>query len=289
MLNQWQIAGGSVIGKDHVRAGKNNQDAYCWSANEQALVAIVTDGCGSSPYSEVGAQLGARFLSKTLLDMASSEEDWVSMKGIFFKHMDSDRVGEIFTDFRNTSLEYFGQLAKSIGKDFKTVEELLLFSVVGCLIRRNETIIFSMGDGVYGSNERFSTIQPNEGNKPSYLAYGLYDDAQLKDNEKNLKQDFHLHVVSFSTEIQSVLIGSDGLQIFQDQPQTKVPGKDEVIGGLEQFVLDDKYFKNPDAIRRRLNILNKENRQIDWKQRTQETEHGLLNDDATLIAIRRKQ
>ena len=60
------LAGGSVTGRLHVAAGRPNQDAWHWVATDAALVACVCDGCGSSPHSELGAQLGARLLASAL-------------------------------------------------------------------------------------------------------------------------------------------------------------------------------------------------------------------------------
>ena len=50
------------IGRDHLRIGRNNQDGVFTAPR----VAVVTDGCSSQPHSEVGAQLGARFLGQWL-------------------------------------------------------------------------------------------------------------------------------------------------------------------------------------------------------------------------------
>jgi len=63
----FQIAGGSVPGRRHRMAGRNNQDAFAWAARDGALVAVVSDGCGSGTHSEVGAQIGARLVVRAAL------------------------------------------------------------------------------------------------------------------------------------------------------------------------------------------------------------------------------
>src|SRR5436309_16027802 len=63
----FDIAACSVTGKDHVLAGRNNQDAYHWACLPHAVMAVVCDGCGSSKYSEVGAQIGARLVIAAMI------------------------------------------------------------------------------------------------------------------------------------------------------------------------------------------------------------------------------
>ncbi|MFN7131809.1 MAG: protein phosphatase 2C domain-containing protein, partial [Myxococcales bacterium] len=67
-----QIAAGSVIGRLHANAGRNNQDAFDVSVGPEVAVAVVCDGCGSGARSEVGAVLGARLLTAALRTEAAA-------------------------------------------------------------------------------------------------------------------------------------------------------------------------------------------------------------------------
>src|SRR5689334_21318658 len=58
-----ELAAGGVIGRDHVRARKNGQDAVMTISTPDVSVIVVADGCSSCCSSEVGAQLGARFIA----------------------------------------------------------------------------------------------------------------------------------------------------------------------------------------------------------------------------------
>src|SRR5262245_43080311 len=60
MLNTWQIAAASTMGRHHRLLGKNRQDAYCHVADDRCAAMAVTDGCGSAVHSEIGAYFGAR-------------------------------------------------------------------------------------------------------------------------------------------------------------------------------------------------------------------------------------
>ena len=66
----FEWAAGSVAGRDHRRVGRNSQDAVRVVGDDGALVAVVTDGCGSAPHSEVGAHLLAQLLAVRLLAAA---------------------------------------------------------------------------------------------------------------------------------------------------------------------------------------------------------------------------
>ena len=43
----FQLAAGSIRGREHLRLERNNQDAYATLRNEQYAIAVVCDGCGS--------------------------------------------------------------------------------------------------------------------------------------------------------------------------------------------------------------------------------------------------
>lgn len=69
-----QVAAGTVTGRDHTFGGnlvigRGNQDAIAtaWSADADAFVAVMCDGCSSGEHSEVGAQLGANLILGRLL------------------------------------------------------------------------------------------------------------------------------------------------------------------------------------------------------------------------------
>jgi len=66
MLDVFEVAFGSVIGRNHVLGGKNNQDALRVIQKPGATIAVVCDGSSSGIFSEFGAQLGARFIAHHL-------------------------------------------------------------------------------------------------------------------------------------------------------------------------------------------------------------------------------
>ena len=68
MIEAFEVALGSLCGREHERTGKNCQDALRVLAGKNWLIALVTDGCGSGAHSEVGAKLGAEMIAKLIAE-----------------------------------------------------------------------------------------------------------------------------------------------------------------------------------------------------------------------------
>ena len=58
LFDRFECASGSMIGRNHVLAGKNNQDAFRVVMREQHIIAVVCDSCDRGKHSEVGVKLG---------------------------------------------------------------------------------------------------------------------------------------------------------------------------------------------------------------------------------------
>src|SRR4029078_1565254 len=73
MTRTFEITAGSVVGLDHLKAARNGHDAFHIGMEGERVVAVVSDGCGSAPRSEVGAAIGARIFCEELLRRGN---DW---------------------------------------------------------------------------------------------------------------------------------------------------------------------------------------------------------------------
>ncbi|MEI6835869.1 MAG: protein phosphatase 2C domain-containing protein [Candidatus Falkowbacteria bacterium] len=273
----FQIAGGSVTGTDHSLPGKpgakNNHDAFLWKVSPEVKVAIVCDGCGSGAHSEVGAKLGAELISQIILNQyiqlvhyqpgaqITRENFWLRVK----------------KEIVNQLTLITGLLGPSLTK---VVNDYFLFTFVGVLITPETTYIFSVGDGLYCLNGDLHLLGPFINNAPPYFAYNLTGSNIKETNENWL--DIQINEATATSEVKSILIATDGAEKFSKIANQAVPGKQELIGPLSQFWEQDFFFDNPDQVRRRLNIINRETVQ------NQTVIGGPLKDDTTLIVIRRK-
>ncbi|MBI4751640.1 MAG: protein phosphatase 2C domain-containing protein [Acidobacteria bacterium] len=275
----FEIGYGSVIGRDHTAVSKNCQDAWHCAGNETVLVAVVCDGCGSGKHSEVGAKLGARFLTQEILNQSTAQDAEILSTLIVST--------EFWHTVREATLKQLQAVASALGGSLaQVVSDYLLFTVVGVVVTPLKTVVFSLGDGVYTINGDVKTIGPFPDNMPPYLAYGLVNSSLATSNPDRLH--FSIEAVRPTAEVQSVLIATDGLEEVLRSTTCKLPGKSDVVGSLSQFWEADHYFSNPDAIRRKLSLMNVESRRPDWENRRMLKEPGLLSDDTTLVVIRKK-
>lgn len=269
-MNQFEIAMGTVAGRDHFRASRNNQDAFRCLVTEDTIVAVVCDGCSSSPHSEVGAKIGASLMVQTIL-----------------RHC--RRLWDTSLTLERTRQDVLAQLrilANSMGESLsRTIGEYLLFTVIGAIITPENCTVFSLGDGLFIYNEHLKTIGPFPENEPPYLAYALLEPELTKFSLEQLR--FQLDLVIPSKQLESLLIGTDGVNDLIEVTERNLPGKEEKVGPISQFWQDDPYFQNPDMVRRRLTLINREVFRVSEEGTKKQT--GLLPDDTTLIVIRRKK
>jgi protein phosphatase 2C-like protein len=239
----FEIAGGSVAGRAHAAAGRNNQDAFCWALDADGLVAVVCDGCSSGPHSEVGAQIGSRLLVQAAARLLRADLE----------------PADLLEQVRQDVLASLRVLARGMCVDAasfsRTVTDHFLFTIVGVLITARGATTFSLGDGLVVVNGERTELGPFPNNQPPYLGYALLPNAP----DRRAGLGFEIDRSMAAGEVQSLVLGTDGA-VELDSP----------------FWSDDRFFRNPDMVRRRLTVLSRGAR------------GGLLSDDTTLVLIRRK-
>ena len=278
MLERFEVAAGTVAGTEHASSGRNNQDGFACRWSEGALVGVVCDGCTASPHSEVGARIGARIVAEQLHQAMEISQDLDSRDGI----------AEMLEETRQKVISSLGALGLAMGSNLAAVAgEYFLFTVVGFAIGRRSSFTFSIGDGVLAVNGEILNIGPFPGNEPPYLAYGSLVASSLEATNPELLQ-FHIHHVLPTKELESVMVGSDGIEQARIAEIRALPGLTEPFGPLSQFWTEDRYFKNPATVQRRLAQANRCVSRMDWASRTRTEETGLLPDDTTLVVARRR-
>jgi hypothetical protein len=282
MRDEFEVAAGSVIGREHLRLGRNNQDAFSYKCSDHATIAVVCDGCSGGAHSEVGAKLGARLVAQEINRMLiqggecglSGQEFWETVhRGVLqqLSHLGTLLPGDAV-----------GQSSDRIS----TIHDFLLFTIVGVVIARTITCAFTIGDGIIVLNGENIPVPTFANNAPPYLGYGLIPEMAGIDPEK---LQFCLYAQVPTESVQSILIGSDGVGDLLAASDKQLPGKGETVGKIDQFWECDRYFQNPDLIRRRLFLINREVIKPDWQNQQLLREAGLLPDDTTLVVVRRIQ
>lgn len=245
----FEVTGGSVLGRDHLLAGRNNQDAFGWRQDAAGLAAVVCDGCGSAPRSEVGAVLFARLLPE-----------------LFLRGLARGLVPgrDLLDEVQREAIAKLRVVAEALGGDRReSVHDFFLFTIVGAVLHERGACLFSLGDGLALLNSERIDIGPFEGNAPPYLAYGLC----------GREVSFTLHRALPLSEVRTILLGTDGAA---------------ALPNLGQLVEDDRTFRNRDALRRHLALANREVLSVEGG-RLRRTPGALSDDTTLIAMRRRRE
>lgn len=268
MSNEFELAGGTATGYTHITEGRANQDAYAHKLTlaENTTIAVVADGCSEGPRSEVGSYILAHVL---LQKLAAGVRNFRSHKdALNFARSSTVRVLDTLLD--HLAGEYALQAEKSA-----VILDCLLATVVVGLIGPEQATFAAIGDGFLAVNGEVVDLGTFPGNKPPYLAYELtistMDPTHLRWNV--LKQ-------MPTADLRSFIVGTDGMRDFAEHEFSTMPRLTRPVGNISQFWEEDAFFKNKDAVRRRLVLCNGG---VGLR-----AVGGLLHDDTTLIVGRRR-
>lgn len=275
----FQIIGGSIVGRDHYQNKYNNQDAFHIEKSGDFIAIAVCDGCGDktvASFSEVGAQIAARLLSHSILAYAKTySEGNISI---------SDDATYFWELIRQEVLANIRFICRQMGDDLlEVVSKYFLFTSLAVLITPDLAQFVSIGDGVMFVNGEETKIGPFPNNMPPYLGYAL-----LKTSMDSSLIRFQIQKTLPTSELLSFVLATDGLSELVTAEETIVPTSKNPVGPISQFWENDLYFKNPFALTRRLNVINKDRQTLDFDKGKINLELGLLHDDTTLVVGRRK-
>lgn len=296
LLKQFQVAAGTVPGRRHLGsgnliAGNNNQDAYCLSFADDAIIAAVFDGCGSAQSSEVGARLAASLVPKAIRTLLAqglapaTDQFWESATARILQSI------RLITAVATQELMPVNLPIDSATEAGTFIRSHFLFTVLGVLITDSVTVIFSCGDGAYQINRELINLGPFEENAPPYPAYGL-----LAKNSARLT----IRAVKKTNELDEVMLATDGIFDLINCEHRRIPGKTRQVGHLDRIWTVDPVFQDIESVIAAphyaasltgwLRQLNSEVVKL-HDDASLDThlirEPGLLPDDTTLVALRR--
>jgi serine/threonine protein phosphatase PrpC len=145
----------TVIGREHVRLGRNNQDGVFVTTAPGTCVAVVTDGCSSEPFSEVGARLGARALGT--MAAALSHVPLAELPALAFDHL-------------TTWLELLVRSVE-VARPEAVLRAYGLFTVLCAVQRGDDVVVFGSGDGAVLVDEKVLRLSSGDDNAPAYVGY----------------------------------------------------------------------------------------------------------------------
>jgi predicted peroxiredoxin len=277
MQTQFDILGATVTGRSHRLAGINNQDAFRFVCSQEFIAAVVCDGCGSKPFSEVGAQIGAQLVIEQITKIMGTAE------GIALAAHSAE---DFLALLRQGVLDDLRRIARLLGQDLhRTVYDYFLFTIAGFLLHAHEALVFTLGDGVVVINKEAAVFGRSSDNRPTYLGYGLL--PPIQDGQAYM---FTICQRRSLKEVDSLIIGSDGVEeLVKIAGSAKFPD----LAPLCSAILSaDLCADNPDALRRALFTINRETAQLTYNENGtvsgMKKHVGRLNDDTTLVMVRRR-
>ena len=297
----WQLISASCIGSHHrdELTPHNGQDAayFNFDPDSGTGFAVVADGCGSSPHSEVGAHLGVRLLADIWNRQGRKTPGYKSFLGHVFPRSQ---------DFQATLIDPLLQelrCALSPLGDASTENQLKdavatygFFTLNGVVFNREAMVFFCIGDGVCIVNGQATVIEPPKrddprlDNAPQYIGYSVYDPG--------IPVDLRYYRVWPTKDVESFLVASDGFGPLLTATDTPLPGQQRTVGSVDQLWTEDKYFVAPregeQPVRAQLwlNLAAQTKKKLkrgpNGPLADIETFPGLLNDDTTFIVGRRQ-
>lgn len=299
--SQLDVIGASVLGADHQKKLRNNQDAFGWGYlnNPPAFVAIVADGCTNEDWgaNEVGANTAVEVIKSSILQaikygkypLLKNYDPASHQRFVKFWNAVADNFTNIFgekllspminPESKNTG---FASLIKLYG----------LFTINGVLITNETFDFFSIGDGVLAANGQVFEFGKVYHSKPPFIMYRTVRNMVSFDKSD---LEFKHRLRASDTELENFLIGTDGVSHLIEAAEKKIPDptSDEKVGPLSQFWTEDIYFTAKNALSAKLTRINSEAKvaRLDTIKGEPiarlEIHPGLLPDDTTLIVGRR--
>lgn len=266
-----QIASGSVVGSDHRKKNLNNQDSFLVHQEDDLLIAIVSDGCGSSLRSDVGSQVLCELLKQVILEHKSQ------IGTEYFLQLSFERL-----------CDKLSQACLVLGFQDQDIEKYFQASLVCCIVYEEQAYIFSCGDGMYIVNDDIVKIEPQENNSPVYPVYRLIPTTFSPEVlEKELK--FHLHYHADLSYVDYLMIGTDGVEDYIEVTGQNIFRTQQPIAPINELARVGKYFTNPVALGNYLNIVNEYEAKVDWDRKKKNIHFGYLKDDVTMIFVKNNQ
>jgi len=264
--NDFELCAGSIIGSVHRSVFKNNQDAIAIVQNDNCMVGIVADGVSGCQHSEVGAHITSSILAGILADSVCEIE--LGQKLL-------DEVAYLTT----LSLREVVKLMHI--SRAQAVDKYLVCTSIGFIITDETSLFFALGDGVVYVNGRRHELKNKIRDTPASLAYALVEPPEdaSEEVEEMYQPEFRIIQEIPTAELEHFFIGSDGVEAIVDNAENRLPNRDELCGGPDQFWSDDQNFCDDQAVDVCLE------RMIGRGTRAT----SLLYDDTTLIAGRRKR
>lgn len=289
LREQFNFAKGTVHGskqsKSEYEDPTPNQDAAILSVGNDLVVGTICDGCGSEKDADIGARITCTLLTRGIA---------LGFKG---KHgLAKHDVEEILVqEFQRVEIQLASYIsALTFNADCPTdLDETRRRSfpctAIVLVMTDDWTVVVRVGDGVVFHNGKGYFLDSGERNEPAYLSYGLRESTT--EMSRRAYQESIL-LMTPTREVQSLLIGSDGVRILLGLlPMLRSESGAAIDASY--FWRNDEFFKQKEVLSKYLAVVNRRQERVREETcgykvvKTIESTPGQLTDDTTLIVVRR--
>ncbi len=204
--SKWNIAHASVRGTSHVEKGTECQDRYDYrllpTAKGETLVVVLSDGAGSSQFSQIGAEHACALFIKEI------EEQLIDAEGFY----------NLNEEFGRLWLEYFRQKIFEYAEEQKNDVREYACTFLAAIVWRDGAVFYQVGDGgiIYsmtGEAESYCFGVP-----PPFKEYANATDFITEKNAgKKLLHEF------IKEPIKDLVIFTDGIERLAINIQAGMP------------------------------------------------------------------
>jgi len=208
MSHQWTYAFASAIGTSHTKTDSPMQDfCLCEIVEEwggfDVLIAVVSDGAGSAPRSQEGAEL-------TCHTFVTTVRDWLEQSGL--ENVDVNLLKRAQTICRNAVVQ-MAEEADTLLSDYAC-------TLIGAIVWDNQAALIQVGDGavVYtrvDTPEKYELFTPPAKGEYANTTYFLTD------AEERLEQTVCLELIDGS--LSQVALFTDGIERLCLDFKTETP------------------------------------------------------------------
>lgn len=218
----WTIQIGNVTGHRHLASFTNGQDAAGVTSDDalDSVGATVCDGCGSSPRSEVGANLISAYLVKQISTLFGRGCSPDCMPPILFSAVIDYIQMQLHLNCQPMNLEERARM----------INDFWLCSICGLAMNNKRGCVFWSGDPTFAIDDELVVI--DEDNKPSYVAYKcLGDPSRFGVSESHIPTQFN--TLEFDpSKVSKIMISSDGFTSRHPQKFAKAQERENLPKSL---------------------------------------------------------
>ena len=259
LRNSVYVAQGSLPGAHHRLSWRNNQDAVATVERPGLWCGVVSDGCGSGAFSELGARL-----------VVQATTQWALAANLDDNGGDARRWADDCCTNVVERLRVVLPHRLPLDGDAAFIRDHLLATLLVAVVTSERAAVFGIGDGVVVVDGDAKVIAPNAGNAPNYLAYRLLDvDHAAHDDVAPV-----VHLDADVELVHQLWLGTDGAEALLDHDDD-VLEDGRARGGLATWAdADDKVWRNPSVLQKRLRRL---------------AQNHLLDDDTSVVGWCRRR